>query len=202
MASRIAAAPRAPSGRTVAIAVSAAAHAGLFGLFAWRLGEAPVMPEPPVMVVELTPWPRREPPEEAPRPRPRAAGMGERNQRELVVRQSTPPPDASAAPAPVATGEAQAGLALRGLVDCRPSMLDRLPPEARERCEQRLAGDPALRTAAAARLNLDPTGRFAKDDEPFLSRRPKKGCRIRAAGDIDPMGQHGAAGGITCVIPF
>lgn len=204
MPSSIAAAPRAPSGRTVAIAASVAAHAGLFALFAWRLGEAPVRPEPPVMIVELTPWPKRAAPEEAPRPRLPEPGMGERDRSELVVRPSLPPPPgvSAPAPAPFATGEVQAERALRGLVDCRPAMLDRLSPGARERCEQRLAGDPALRAAAGPRLNLDSTGRFAETDEAYLARRPKKGCKVRAAGDVDAMGQHGATGGVTCVMPF
>lgn len=209
MASRIAATPRAPGGRpsggAVAIAVSAAAHAGLFALFAWRLGEAPVTAEPPVMIVELLPWPVRRPPEEAPRPRPREPGLGDRERRELVVRPSLPrPPGVDApAPAPFATGEAQAGPVLRGLVDCRPSTLDRLSAEARERCDQRLAGDPALRpAAAAARLNLDAAGRFAQDDEPYLARKPKKGCKVRAAGAADPMGKQGPAAGIACAWAF
>ena len=85
---------------------------------------------------------------------------------------------------------------LGGLAGCDRPELTR---EARERCEaRRWSGG-----MATARLNLDPTGRFAKDPEPFLSKRPKKGCRVRVTGDADPMGESGnAVGGVTCVIPF
>lgn len=200
----IATAVRGSEGRALAIAASAAVHAGLFLLLAWRLGETPPVAESPVMVVELTPWPARQPPNAAPA-QPQSAAR-RRDEREVVARPSLPPLPGAAPPAPFATGEAQAGPAghaLRGLLDCRPSNLHRLPAKARERCERKLAGDPALRTASAGpRLNLDPSGRYVREEEPYLARRPKKGCKVRTAGDVDAMGEHGAAGGVACVIPF
>jgi hypothetical protein len=115
------------------------------------------------------------------------------------------PPEASVpAPTLFAARVEPGGLALRGLLDCRPSNLHRLGAEARARCDQRLADDPGLRKigAAGSRLNLDPSGRFAQDDAAYLARRPKKGCKVRAGGDADAMGHQGPAGGITCAVPF
>ncbi len=186
----------------MAIAASAAAHAGLFLLFAWRLSEQPVMVEPPVMVVELTPRPSRQPPERS--TPPRRPTPGDRTQREVTVRPARPaPPGVEApAPAPFAVDDAPGRQALRGLLDCRPANLDRLSAEDRERCEQRLAGDPSLRIAAGPRLKLDPSGRYVEDDLPYLARKPKKGCKVRAAGGADPMGKQGAVAGISCAMPF
>lgn len=192
-----------PSGRTLAIVLSAVAHAGLFLLFAWRLGDTPERPEPPVMIVELTPWPKRAAPPE-PREAPRRAEPAERHRPQITARPSLPPPPGIAPPAaaPFETGDVQGGQVLRGLMDCRPANLDRLSPEARERCERRLVGDPALKSASGQRLNLDPSGRYVQEDEPYLARRPKKGCKVRAGATRDPMGKQGPATGVACAMPF
>ncbi|ODT84757.1 hypothetical protein [Phenylobacterium sp. SCN 70-31] len=97
-------------------------------------------------------------------------------------------------------GESRAGGpsgGLRGLRDCERAGLSR---QAREACEtSRWAGA----QAAPARLNLDPAGRYAEPLEPFLSRRPTRGCRLRATGDADARGDSGhARAGFTCVVPF
>lgn len=188
------------NGRTVAVAASAAAHVGLFALFAWRLGETPPASEPPVMVVQLTPWPER--PKLEPSPASSRAEPARRERGPTAVRPSPAAPADAPAPAPLVTDSAPVGLALRGLLDCRPANLDRLSSEERERCERRLAGDPALRTASGPRLNLDTSGRYAQDGEPYLARRPKKGCKVRAAGGADAMGKQGPVAGIACVLPF
>lgn len=189
-----------PFGRTTAIALSVAAHAALLLLFAWRLGETPAMTEPPVMVVELTPWSSLRDPE----PPRRSAEPASRSRRSLAARPSLPPPQGVVTPAPllVEPDAAPSGHALRGLLDCRPSNLDRLSADARERCEQRLAGDPALRTAAGPRLKLDPSGRYAEEDLPYLARKPTKGCKVRAAGGADAMGKQGPVAGIACAWKF
>ncbi|MGA0606510.1 hypothetical protein ACO2Q0_10960 [Phenylobacterium sp. VNQ135] len=191
-----------PSGRTLAIALSAAAHAGLFLLFAWRLGETPERPEPPVMIVELTPLPKRAP--QAARTAPRREEPAERDRRQVTARPSLPPPTGIAppTPAPFETRDDPGGQVLRGLMDCRPANLDRLSPEARERCERRLAGDPALKSASGPGLNLDPSGRYVQEEQPYLARRPKKGCKARAGATRDPMGKQGPATGIACAMPF
>jgi hypothetical protein len=70
----------------------------------------------------------------------------------------------------------------------------------RERCD---AERWARVAPAAPRLNLDPAGRYARNLEPFLSRRPKDGCRARLAGDVDARGNDmNARAGVTCVVPF
>jgi hypothetical protein len=51
-------------------------------------------------------------------------------------------------------------------------------------------------------INLDPHGRYLSDPEPYLTRMPKNGCKVRAAGDAGPMGQQGVAAGISCGFSF
>jgi hypothetical protein len=70
----------------------------------------------------------------------------------------------------------------------------------RERCEaERWAGA----APGAARLNLDPSGRYAEDPTPYLTRRPEKGCRIRMTGEADARGDDGnVRAGVTCVKRF
>lgn len=107
--------------------------------------------------------------------------------------------------APLASGGApsQADLtakgrqALRGLGGCDRVTMTR---EERERCE---AERWARVGQASPRLNLDPSGRYAKNPEPFLLRRPKDGCRARMGGDVDAMGDDSnVRAGVTCVVPF
>lgn len=187
-----------PNARPAALAASVAFHAVLLLILARFLSQTPQPAEAPVLQVTLVPPPQRverradrrpEPP-----PEPRA---------ETTTARATPP-DAELPIAPrIATPsdggvEGRAQQALRGLAGCERAGLSR---EARERCEtQRWAGGAGT---ATARLNLDPSGRHAGNPEPFLSRRPAKGCRVRATGDADAMGDSGAArAGVTCVIPF
>lgn len=87
--------------------------------------------------------------------------------------------------------------ALRGRRGCDQARLTR---EARERCEaERWAHVAPL----AARLNLDPSGRYATDPTPYLARRPKEGCRARMTGDVGGLGDdQNVRAGVTCVIPF
>jgi hypothetical protein len=92
-------------------------------------------------------------------------------------------------------GAAQGRPALRGLRGC-----DLATREARERCEVERWSRAA---PVAPRLNLDPSGRYAKDPEPFLLRRPKDGCRARMGGDVDARGDDSnVRAGVTCVVPF
>jgi hypothetical protein len=83
---------------------------------------------------------------------------------------------------------------------CQPSALAHLTAEERRGCDDKLA---EVRTESqAARLNLDPGGRFAPDAEPYLQRKPRKGCKVRAGGDVAPMGKEGAATGVACAWSF
>jgi hypothetical protein len=45
---------------------------------------------------------------------------------------------------------------------------------------------------------FDPHGRYAGDPEPYLTRMPTNGCKVRAAGDTTGFGDHGVAAGVTC----
>jgi hypothetical protein len=182
--------------RPAALLVSAALHAALAVLLGYFLSKTPTYTEPQAIQVTLVAPARREAP-------PRT----ERDER----RRLTPrPPVASAsaevAPLPVAPAPAVAGpdvdgeagsRVLQALGRCDRAGLSR---EARERCE---TGRWARAGPANARLNLDASGRYAENPEPFLSRRPTKGCRARATGDVNAMGDSGnARAGVTCVIPF
>ncbi len=87
--------------------------------------------------------------------------------------------------------------ALGGLNSCDQKQLTR---EEREQCQAQKWAHTAM---PAPRLNLDPAGRFAKNPEPFLSRRPEEGCRIRLTGDVDAMGDNmNSRAGVTCVKRF
>jgi len=87
--------------------------------------------------------------------------------------------------------------ALQGLAGCDSPRLTR---EDRERCDARRW---ARSGPAEPGLNLDASGRYAENPEPLLSRRPTKGCRARATGDVSPGGDDAnVRAGFTCVVPF
>ncbi|WP_395445780.1 hypothetical protein [Caulobacter sp. UC70_42] len=54
----------------------------------------------------------------------------------------------------------------------------------------------------AASPNLDPTGRFARDARPYLTRPPKNGCKPVAAVKDEVTGQTSATLGIGCAWSF
>ncbi len=90
--------------------------------------------------------------------------------------------------------------ALRDLLGCEQASFLGLSSEERRRCQDRMAVN---RTGSLPlRFNLDPGGRYVENPEPYLNRRPTNGCKVRAAGDAGPMGQQGAAAGMTCARPF
>ena len=180
------------AGRWVVGLVSLGVHAAAILLLLRSLAQEPYV-EPPVMEVALVP------PPVATRPRPERPRSEPRKERPRARAPSLPPvaPPTDVAPRYV---EAQPGPGtlrpmIPGLRGC-----ESLSRAARERCrEQRWAKE----DRPPPKLNLDLEGRFAENPEPFLSRRPKKGCRPRVTGDVDPMGDSGnAIGGVTCVVPF
>ena len=180
-----------------ALMASALLHTAVLALLAHFLAQTPQYAEPPAMKVILAaPLPAKRPPPDRPDRRREAASR-------TPAAAARPIPHEPSAVAPRIAADRGDGLAGRGqqvlrrLAGCERPNLTR---EEREACERRRWGrdQPAL-----ARLNLDPTGRYAENPEPFLSRRPEKGCRVRATGDIDAMGDSGnARAGVTCVIPF
>ena len=180
------------------MALSLAFHVAIVAVLTWQLGRQAAPPEAPVINVRLVTLAPRKPAE------PRKAER--REQRPLAVRtpRAAPPPTVAAAPiapTPALAADPAAGVSrtLRRAVGCEHADLMRLSPEERERCRERAVADAKT---PDRRLNLDPTGRYAENPEPYLQQRPTKGCKPRAGGSVDPMGKHGAAAGVTCVIPF
>lgn len=187
---------------TTAGAVSLAAHIALLGLAIWLLGRNRPPPAEAqalnVRIVTLTP--SRRPRSEAPaqdvppaldpaRPAPRPAAN--------VQDEATPLPSATS-PDP-AVGVARA---LRSRLGCRQADPVRMTAEERERCRTALADAGVARDGPAPRLDLSRQGRIAEDPDFDLSRRPKNGCKLRAAGSRDPMGKEGAAMGVSCALSF
>jgi hypothetical protein len=182
-----------------AILFSLFANSFVAGLF-WELRETPIYEAAPSTAVHLMPrlaLPRRrsQPPRRRPaRPAP------------LAIRTSLAPAASPGAPAPVEPtapiaappGEADVAnlsRALRGALGCN---LAHLTEAERTVCAERLA---ANRPATATPLNLDPHLRYASDPEPYLTRMPKNGCKVRATGDT-VQGQHGVAAGVSCAWSF
>jgi hypothetical protein len=91
--------------------------------------------------------------------------------------------------------------ALRGGLGCRHADLLGLTTEERRRCEERTT---AQAPGPGPKLNLDRDGAFAagRNPEPYLARKPKNGCKLRAAGDATPAGDQGPAAGIGCAWAF
>jgi hypothetical protein len=187
--------------RALAIAASAAAHAIFLLWILWRLGASPPLAETPIMSVELTrpshDKAREPPPQRNSKPTARPPSI-----------LTSPPDDHPSAPVPETREVARPGegigaarQALRGLLGCEHAALAGLTSEERERCRERLGAE-AGRAGGGGRLNLDPRGAFATDAEPYLARKPKKGCKPRAGGDVGAMGEIGAAGGVTCAWSF
>jgi hypothetical protein len=179
----------------------------LFAVLVRYLAPPPAYDEPPSIQVSLVPpvRPDRAHREAAAPARSEDRDASAQTEPALPIQPLSPSlPSGGAAPSTpgdAAPGEAELAAngrqALRGLRGCD---LARLTRQERERCE---AERWARVAPVTARLNLDPTGQYAKNPEPFLSRRPKDGCRARLAGDVDGMGNDmNARAGVTCVVPF
>ena len=87
---------------------------------------------------------------------------------------------------------ATATRALRGMFGCD---LPHLTDAERAACTERWAEN---RPPTPIPINLDPHGRYATDSEPYLTRMPKHGCKVRAAGAEGPAGQQGVVAGVSC----
>jgi hypothetical protein len=185
--------------RVFAIAASVVAHGVFFIALVWRLGTTPERAEPPVMNVELAPpWTRPEPPRERRVQRAVAASPKSAPVRHRSAVAPEEEEELAGVPAPVVRGSAGGvQAALRGLMAGGGGVAQ--TPEERRRCDARLAEG---RGAAGPRLNLDVRGAFAEETTPYLARKPKKGCKVGAGGDVDPMGKVGAAAGLNCAWAF
>lgn len=186
--------------RAAAIASSVAFHLILLAVLARYLAQVASYAEPPVVQVVLV-----RPPLSA-RPAPSTPERRDPRRRAPLQPHLPAPAPPGVETLPLAPGPApqaqdtlpgRARQTLRGLAGCDSPRLTR---EERERCDARRW---AQRGPADPKLNLDISGRYVENPEPFLSRRPTKGCRVRATGDVSPMGDDGnARAGVTCVVPF
>jgi hypothetical protein len=198
---------RSPGGavRTAALVASGVLHAVLLVLLVRYAAQGtPTYREPPTIQAMLVPADRQGP---AHRDRIRPPSSDDRD---ALARTAPVPPVQAVAPLPgegapnttapntVPPSEADvAARALRGLRGCDRVELTR---QEREDCE---AQRWAKAAPVTARLNLDLSGRYARNPEPFLLRRPKNGCRARMGGDVDAMGDDSnVRAGVTCVKPF
>jgi hypothetical protein len=189
-------------GRSVVFAASALLHLALLLVLAAHLSRVRNYAESPSIKIVLVP-PSRLDTAAADRKPVRAS-------RPLARPPLSPPPLPNVIIPPAATEAPSAsssdGLAekaqraLRGLAGCDDVATARLTPEERERCENRRWAGSA---PADRRLNLDPSGRYVENPEPYLVRKPKNGCRVRATGDVDAMGDSGNARvGFGCALSF
>lgn len=183
--------------RLLAIAVAVAAHLLLLLALAWAPRQT-AAPEPPAMQVILSPLPwaaDRRPSRRSPARTPPLTSS--------PLRPASPAdtitPALPSAPSPPAS---TAGPTLKGLFGCSPATLHRLSPEARTACEERAGARARLEQETPRALDLDPQGRFAADDTPYLNRRPKNGCKVGAGGSEGGLGRQGAAAGLTCAWSF
>lgn len=190
---------RRADGRLAVLLASALLHGALAILLLRHLSQPPAPAEGRALQVSLIPMERLRRDRAEP-DRPRARHDEERS----ASRPQLDPAPASLSPGPQGAGVGGAASAsdglrtLRGLAGCAHPA--RLTDEERERCETRRWAGSGRR---AGRLNLDPSGRYMKSPEPYLVRRPKNGCRVRATGDIDPMGETGnARAGVGCAWSF
>lgn len=180
--------------RPIALGASVVFHAAVILVLVRFLSQAAQHAEAPVVQVMLVP-----PLERAEQRQRQRSASPERRGEAGPPRALSPVVETVVAPRVVSPADADlAGRrVLQGLAGCDPARLSR---EARERCETRRW---AALGPGPSKLNLDPSGRHVENPEPFLSRRPTKGCRVRAAGDADTMGDTGnARAGFTCVVPF
>jgi hypothetical protein len=185
-----------------AIVFSLCANSLVAGLF-WELRVTPFYESAPPPIIQLIPrptLPRRS--SETPKRTPAHSAP-------LAVRPSSAPVTTSTATAPIVPSAptalppdradvANLSRALRGLFGCN---LAHLTDAERAACASRLAAN--LPTTPTP-LNLDPHGRYVSNPEPYLTRMPKNGCKVRASGDTagGPGGKHGVAMGIGCGVSF
>lgn len=176
--------------RSLAIALSLAAHVLAFLALFWKFGASLAYPETQVMNVELAqPW--RRPASVPPKPLRRHSAPSRPHLPPVLSQPLTQALPADVVPqAPPPESDARVRNALRGIVGCDRATLMQLTPAERQRCLDRLAKVPGA--GGQLPLNLDKRGDYAgaKNREPFLARTPKNGCAPRVAeSDVQAIGQ-------------
>jgi hypothetical protein len=185
-------------------------HALFLVLLFWKLGDGPGHMDTPSINVELVRFPDHLRAAAEPEVRVKR-GLGAPALPDAIPQIARGPSETEAPAgddARLEAGRREVGSVLRGLLGCRHAALLGLTSEERRRCEAQLAGG-ALgeRARPAPKLNLDLHGDFAANPEPYLERRPKNGCKVRAGGDTAPgpggtPGRVGVASGIACAWSF
>lgn len=183
----------------VAIVFSLSVNSLVAGWF-WELRVTPAYDSTPAIVVQLMPrvtLPRHS--SETPRhPPARSSSLAVRRSFAPAATRSAPPSVVPSAPTvvlPDGADVANLSRALRGMFGCD---LPHLTDAERSACAARLGANLPTRPTP---LNLDPHGRYVSDPEPYLTRMPKNGCKVRASGDT-VGGQHGVAVGVGCGLSF
>lgn len=186
--------------RIAAVSLAILAHAALFSLLvsaggrlpfqsSWQVRPTEVWLAPPLVL-------RRPPAERLRLPARHRALRAAPASGSPALAQSPPNAPTVVAPWPSAPG---VGAALRKWVGCANPDSRWMSEADRAACAERLAEN---RPTAPTLLNLDPHGRYVSNPEPYLTRMPKNGCKVRAAGDAGPMGQQGVAAGVSCAVSF
>ena len=184
-----------------AIAFSTLVNSLVVGFF-WELRLKPVYDlAPPIVVQFMPPLTMQRLRSEAPRRHPARSPP-------LAVRPSSIPtngpngpplplaPSVPTVKAPDGTDLRNLSRTLRGALGCN---LANLTDAERAACGAKLA---ANRPLIPTPVNLDPHGRYASNPEPYLTRMPKNGCKVRAAGDVTVFGKEGVAAGASCAHSF
>ncbi len=183
------------------VAVSVLAHVAVFAVLFSHFGSAPSYAVAPVMNVQLLTRPPAAKPPTAKASR-RGASKAASSTQEIVLH-PTPPAPSEMAPSALPSPAPGVQAALRGLVGCSEAALAHQSRAQRDACEQQLARRQVADLGrAAGRLNLALSGAFGKEPQAILERRPTTGCRVRAGGDVAPLGEIGVAGGVACAKPF
>jgi hypothetical protein len=166
----------------------------------WELRLAPVYDSGPPIIVRLIPrltLPRYSS-EPMKHPHAHSALRAFRPSSALTPAPTAPAPAAPAArtvASPNGADVANLSRALRRLFGCN---LAHLTDAERAACAERLAANVPTRPAP---FNFDPHGFYVRDPEPYLTRQPKNGCKVRASGDTAAH-QHGIAAGVGCERSF
>ena len=179
-----------------AIVISLSANSLFVGLYWDGLRLEPVRDSTPAVVIQLVPR-LTAPPHSLETPkfaRARPASLAPRPLLAPTVIPSAPfvPTAPTIVPTPGDAGLANLSRALRGRLGCH---LPHLTDAERAQCVTRWA---ASRPTTPMPVNFDPLQRYASNREPYLTRMPKNGCKVRAAGDTTGFGDHGVAAGVSC----
>lgn len=186
-------------GRRAVFLASALLHGAGLGLLAHHLSQVEPVPEARAVQLSIVTLAKRPPRAERPRPKPDRQDARPQPMAVVLPVRASPPTDDLPPGSPDGDRERAAGAqrALRGLIGCDQPRL--LTADERQACETRRWA----RVSPNVRLNLDVAGRYVENPEPYLVRKPKNGCKVRATGDVGPMGDsgHGRAG-IGCAFSF